>query len=421
MSGKGYSGGGGGGGGSGASAFVYGKTGFVDATNGDDSTAVWGRIDKPFQTITTALANVNCVSGCAVFAFAGSYSESFTLASGVSIFGPDATLTGAITCSGSADNYITLKKLIVANSTSGITHTGTNDVYCNIKSATVGSAGGSGAALINEATATGYTLYYSGNSITASAVQFQIFSCAIGRIVAHVTGNINVTATGSANTSFVFNSAAGADGIYAKIGIAKDNSASPKVVCVKMPTSGATTIIYIEAQEINGFSRCIHSQNNGNVVIGFIGNITTTSTAILMDSTDNVYIFTPNNITGTITPNGGNLSGIVNGKPISYYSTLTVSVGGSSWNLQTQSNVANLDGPGTFTIALSNFFDGMKAWLAVNATALCRISFSGYIIASNTSFVASGGMIVVPNGKKAILMLVNTGGTVYVTATIDYT
>lgn len=71
----------------GASSVLTGNTLWVDKVNGNDGTAVRGRLDKPYLTISAAITAAS--SGDVVLVLAGTYNETLTMKAGVSVRGLD--------------------------------------------------------------------------------------------------------------------------------------------------------------------------------------------------------------------------------------------------------------------------------------------------------------------------------------------
>jgi hypothetical protein len=416
--GLGFGSGGGSGGGSGASAFVYGKTGFVDATNGDDSTAVWGRIDKPFQTIGNAIADSNCVSGCAIFVFAGSYTLglNYPLPSGVSIFGPDASITtSTITISGSADNYIVFKTFTVPNDDGhgqpigiSITSSATNNVYINIETATVGT----GAVLLSvNANA---SCYYYGKYILNNGEEIfnQGGSNLNSKLYIEIDGDIEVVGSGGVLVSYLN----GLTGLLSCKFHHSYNNGSGYFIS----NGDDSSPVYIFGQSVSGFATAIDQSSNGASYYIFLGSLSST-TAISISTANAVYISTPNNITGTVTVGTGTLSGAINGKPIPASTTLT-DAAPVTWNMQSQSTTAYLSTSNSRTLSISNFLSGMNASLVVKNNAVGAINITlpgGYLV--NTGGVASAGIVTIAGATTATIYLNNIAGTFYATAYIGYT
>ena len=92
--------------GGGLSTIPTGNTLWVDATNGNDGTAVSGRLDLPWLTIAAALGAA--VSGDRVQVYPGSYAEAVTVPSGVSLTGMGGPERVLITGPGGAVDTVTL-------------------------------------------------------------------------------------------------------------------------------------------------------------------------------------------------------------------------------------------------------------------------------------------------------------------------
>ena len=94
------------GGGGGGAGVDTGDSLWVDATNGNNGTAVSGRLDLPWLTISAALAAA--VSGDRVQVYPGAYAEAITVPSGVSLIGMGGPERVLITGPGGAVDTVTL-------------------------------------------------------------------------------------------------------------------------------------------------------------------------------------------------------------------------------------------------------------------------------------------------------------------------